>query len=200
MKRRVQDFIKKEELTFEDEDIPNVNGDPLPNHGGPRVNAMENSQQMQVKRNVRDVHIPMKLVHEVLAKVGRLEGRQKKEKKTKDQEKCFYQYHGSTTDHAIQECPDFLEFIQEMMNEGELEFCGKVEEQNVSVLLKEEALKPLTIFYRGGGQQATKKAPRLPIPRLVVKVPAPFRYTSDKAVPWNYLSQAVMQEPHAVAE
>ena len=84
-----------------------------------------------------------------------------------------------------------------MMNEGELEFCGKVEEKNVSVLLKEEAPKPLTIYYRGGGQQATMEAPRLPTPKLVVKVPAPFRYTSNKAVPWNYSSQAVMQEPQS---
>ena len=82
-----------------------------------------------------------------------------------------------------------------MMNEGELEFCGKVEKQNVSVLLKEEAPKPLTIFYQWGGQKVMKEAPHLPTPRLVVKVPAPFRYTSDKAVPWNYSSQAVMQEP-----
>ena len=62
------------------------------------------------------------------------------------------------------------------MNEGELEFCGKVEEQNVSVLLKEEAPKPLTIYYRGGGQQATKEAPRVPTPRLVMKVPTLFFY------------------------
>ena len=75
-----------------------------------------------------------------------------------------------------------------------MKFCGKMEEQNVSVLL-EEAPKPLTIFYRGGGQQATKEAPRLPTPRLVVKVPTPFRNTSDKVVPWNYMSQAVIQEP-----
>ena len=81
-----------------------------------------------------------------------------------------------------------------MMNEGELEFYGKMEEQNVSVLLKEEAPKPLIIYYRGGGQQATKKAPRVPTPRLVVKVPTPFCYTSDKTVPWNYSSQAIMQE------
>ena len=86
------------------------------------------------------------------------------------------------------------------MNEGELEFCGKVEEQNVSVLLKDEASKSLTIYYRGGGQQATKEASRLPTPRLVVKVQAPFRYTSDKTVPWNYLSQVVIQEPQAVAK
>ena len=159
------------------------------------MNTIERDQEMQVKRNVKDVRMPMKLVHEVLIKAGILEGCQRKEKEAKDQEKCFYQYHGSTTGHAIQECPDFLELIQKMMNEGELEFCGKMEEKNVSVLLKEEAQKLLTIYYRGGGQQAMKEAPRPPAPRLVVKVPAPFRYTSDKAVPWNYLSQVVMQEP-----
>ena len=80
-----------------------------------------------------------------------------------------------------------------------MEFYGKMEEQNVSVLL-EKTPKPLTIFYRRGGQQATKEAPRLPTPKLVVKVPAPFRYTSDKAVPWNYSSQAVIQEPRAVVK
>ena len=69
-----------------------------------------------------------------------------------------------------------------MMNEGELEFCGKMGEQNVNVLLKEEASKPLIIYYRGGGQQAVKEAPRVPTPRLVVKVAAPFDYTNDKAV------------------
>ena len=70
----------------------------------------------------------------------------------------------------------------------------------MSVLLKEEAPKPLVIYYRGGGQQAMKEAPHVPTPKLVVKVPAPFRYTSDKTVPWNYSSQAVVQEPQAAVE
>ena len=70
----------------------------------------------------------------------------------------------------------------------------------MNVLLKEEAPKPLTINYRGGGQQAMRNAPRPPAPRLGVKVPAPFRYTSDKAMPWNYLSQTVIQESRATAE
>ena len=69
----------------------------------------------------------------------------------------------------------------------------------MSVLL-EEAPKPLTIFYRGKGEQAMKKAPRLPTPRLVVKVPTPFLYANDKAVPWKYTSQAIIQEPQAVAK
>ena len=65
LKRRVQDLIKRGELTFENENIPNVNGNLLPNYGGPRMNAVESSQEMQVKRNVRDVRMPMKLVHDV---------------------------------------------------------------------------------------------------------------------------------------
>ena len=89
LKRRVQDLIKKGELTFEDEDIPDVNRNPLPNHGGPRINAIESSEEMQVKRSVEDVRMPMKLVHEVLVKVGRLEGCQRKKEKARDQEKCF---------------------------------------------------------------------------------------------------------------
>ena len=86
-----------------------------------------------------------------------------------------------------------------MMNEGEIEFCGRIEEQNVSVLL-EEVRKPLTIFYRGGGQQTAKETLHVPTPKLVVKVPAPFRYASDKAMPWNYTSRTVTPEPQAVAE
>ena len=164
------------------------------------INAIENSEEIQVKRSIKDVCMPMRLVHEVLVKAGRLGGCLRKEDEAKDQEKYFCQYHMSVTGHVIQECPDFLKLIQEMMNEGELEFCGKMEEQNVSVLLKEEAPKPLIIYYRRGGQQATKEAPRVPTPRLLIKVPAPFGYTNDKAVPWNYSSQAIVQEPQAAVK
>ena len=101
--------------------------------------------------------------------------------------------------HFIQECLEFLEMIQEMMDGGKIEFCGKTKEQNVSVLL-EEVRKPLTVFYRGGGQQAAKETSQAPTPKLVIKVPTPFRYTSDKAVPRNYTSQTVTPVPQAVVE
>ena len=94
MKRKVHDLIKKGELTFEDKDIPDVNINPFLNHRGSRVNAVESSEEMQVKRSVKDVCMPMKLVHEFLVKAGRLEGHQRKEEETKDQEKCFCQYMG----------------------------------------------------------------------------------------------------------
>ena len=71
-------------MTFEDEDISNVNGNPLPNHKGSRVNAIESDQEMQVKRKVKDVRMPMKLMYKVLVKTNRLEGCQRKEEETKD--------------------------------------------------------------------------------------------------------------------
>ena len=55
LKRRVQDLIKKRELTFEDGDIPNVNRNPLPNHGGPKVNVVKSNEEMQVKRSVKEM-------------------------------------------------------------------------------------------------------------------------------------------------
>ena len=134
LKWRVSEFIKKGELTFKDEDIPNVNGNRLPNHGRHKVNAVEDGQDLQVKKDVKDVHMPMRLVYEALVKVGRLKGEQGKEEGEIDQEKCYCRYHGEAMGHPIQECPEFLEIIQEMVNKGEIEFCGKTKEQNVSVL------------------------------------------------------------------
>ena len=118
--------------------------------------------------------MPMVLVYEALVKAGWLESRQEKEEEIEDQEKCFCQYHGRTVYHSIQECQEFLKLIQEMMNEGEMEFCGKMEEQNVGILI-EETPKPVTIFYREGGQQASNEMPYFPTFRLVVKILALFR-------------------------
>ena len=44
---------------------------------------------MQVKRDVKDVCMPMGLVYEALVKAGRLKGGQGKEEEEMNQEKCF---------------------------------------------------------------------------------------------------------------
>ena len=161
LKWRVSEFIKKGELTFEDEDISNVNGNPLLNHGGHKVNAVEDSENLQVKKDVQDVRMPMRLVHEALVKAGRLKGRQEKEEEEMSQEKAYCQYHDKVMGHSIQECPEFLKMIQEMMNEGEIEFCEKIKEQNVSVLL-EEVRKPLTVSIEGEVNKHQRRYLRLP--------------------------------------
>ena len=83
MKQKVQDLIKRGELIFEDEDISNINENPLSNHGGPKVNTVKSSQEMQGKRNVKDVRMPMKLVHEILARWANYKVAKRKKKKQK---------------------------------------------------------------------------------------------------------------------
>ena len=61
-----------------------MNRNPFPNHGGPRINAIESSEEVQVKRSVKDVRMHMKLVHEVLVRASRLESSQRNEEEMRD--------------------------------------------------------------------------------------------------------------------
>ena len=65
-------------------------------------------------------------------------------------------------------------------------------------VLQGETPKSITIFYRRGGQQAPAKAFIYLTLRVMIKVPTPFRYASDKVVLWNYTNQVVSQESQAV--
>ena len=48
------------------------------------MNAVEDSQDLQVKRDAKDVCMPMRLVYEALIKAGRLKDVQGKEKEKMD--------------------------------------------------------------------------------------------------------------------
>ena len=76
-------------------------------------------------------------------------------------------------DHSIQDYQEFLGLVQEMMNEGKIEFYKEIKGQAVNVL-QGETSKPIIIYYRDGGQQAPTKAPIHPIPKVLIKVPALF--------------------------
>ena len=84
-----------------------------------------------------------------------------------------------------------------MMDEGRIEFCGKMEERAINIL-HDEVPKPVTIFYRERGQQVIGGLPYFSTPKLVVKVPTPFSYKSDKSVPWNYTNQIITLEPQII--
>ena len=98
---------------------------------------------------------------------------QERKKENKDREKQYCLYHKRSVGHSIQDCQEFLGLVQEMMNEGKIEFCKKVEGQAMNVLQKETP-KLVIIYYRGGDQQTLAKAPVYPIPKVVIKVPTPF--------------------------
>ena len=197
LKRRVHDFIKAGALAFDNEGIPDVNRNPLLDHQRPKVNAVENDPELLVEKDARAVRMSMGMVYDVLLKVGMLEEEQEKKEEKEDQKMEHCLYDKGFVGHSIQVCQDFLELVQEMMNEGVMVFCKEIKRQVVNVL-QGKILKSIIIYYQGGGQQAPAKAPIHPIPKVVIKVLAPFQYSSDKAISWNYTNQVTSQEPQAI--
>ena len=82
LKYRVQALIKGGYLDFLDEPDPNVIKNLFANHAEPKVNAITKKQSQKIKTNVEEVKAPIKVIYEVLVKVGFLElGKVEQEKK-----------------------------------------------------------------------------------------------------------------------
>ena len=73
LKRRVHDLIKVGALAFDNEDIPNVNRNPMPDHQRPKVNAVESDLELLVEKDARAVHMSMETVYEALLKARMFE-------------------------------------------------------------------------------------------------------------------------------
>ena len=101
LKRRVHDLIKVGALTFEDEDVLNVNGNPLPDHGRPKINTVESSLELLVEKDVRAVCMLMETVFETLLKAGMLDKEQEKKEEKKDREGQYCLYHKGSVGHSV---------------------------------------------------------------------------------------------------
>ena len=73
LKRRVHDLIKARALAFNNEDIPDVNKNPLLDHQRLKVNAVESNPELLIEKDARVVRMSMKMVYEALLKAGMLE-------------------------------------------------------------------------------------------------------------------------------
>ena len=71
-------------MAFNDEDIPDVNRNPLPDHQRPKVNAVESDPKLLVEKDARAVRMSMETMYEALLKVGILEEEQEKKEEKKD--------------------------------------------------------------------------------------------------------------------
>ena len=132
LKRRVHDLIKAGALAFDDDDVPDINRNPLPDHQRPKINAIDSDPKLQIEKDAKAVRMPIKTVYEALFKAKMLDEEQKK-KESEDREGQYYQYHQKPMGHSIQDCQDFLELVQELMDEGRIEFCKEVKGQAVNV-------------------------------------------------------------------
>ena len=80
LKRRVHDLMKAGALAFDDEDIPDVNRNPLTDHQRPKVNAVESDLELLVEKDATAIRMSMKTVYEALLKAEMLEEEQEKKK------------------------------------------------------------------------------------------------------------------------
>ena len=134
LKWRVHNLIKAGTLAFDDEDVPDVNRNPLSDHQRPKINAIENDPELRIEKNVEAICMLMETVYKALLKEDMLGEEQEKKEKNEDGGGQYCQYHKRSVGHSIQDCQEFLGLVQEMMNEGKMEFCKEVEGQAVNVL------------------------------------------------------------------
>ena len=109
-KRKVQSLIEVRWLTFE-EDQPNVKTNPLVNHGGGAVNAV-NLGRPRRSKPLKDVATPRRFIYEALQKGGVIprDGHEK--------DSCLMHPDAS---HNMEACLTVGDLLQQMINQGRLE-------------------------------------------------------------------------------
>ncbi|KAH1193294.1 Xyloglucan endotransglucosylase/hydrolase 2 [Glycine max] len=173
LKYKVQHLMDAGWLTFQ-EDRPNVRTNPLANHGGGAVNAVESDRPHRSKP-LRDVATPRRFIFEALQKGGVIPHSGCKE------DSCLLH---SGEMHDMETCLEVEELLQRMIDQGRLEVGieGK-EEQHICMQSTEGSgvakPEPLVIYFT---KSAASQKPGHP---LMAK-PVPFPYQNSHAVPWRY--------------
>ncbi|KAL5191316.1 hypothetical protein HKD37_04G010609 [Glycine soja] len=173
LKYKVQHLIDVGWLTFQ-EDRPNVRTNPLANHGGGAVNAVESDRPRRSKP-LKDVATPRRFIFEALQKGGVIPHNGCKE------DSCLL--HSSEL-HDMETCLGVEELLQRMIDQGRLEVGSEGrEEQHICMQSTDGSSvakpKPLVIYFTKG------TASQKPGHPLAAK-PVPFPYQNSHAIPSRY--------------
>ncbi|XP_050897461.1 uncharacterized protein LOC127104315 [Lathyrus oleraceus] len=172
LKHRVRELIESKILSFKDMG-PNVKSNPLPPHGDPAVNAIEDASTVVMVEKVEDVKTPLAAFHARLVEAGLINVNHD------NCEECATYPRG---------CQVVRDNIQNLMDEGVLQISSAVKNEDVLVIDPCFNLpKPVEIPY-----YSRKMAPENSHPSPVeICMPTPFPYESTKVVPWKYEITAV---------
>ena len=69
--------------------------------------------------------MPMETVYKALLKADAFDEEQEKKRENEDEEWQYCQYHKRPVGHSIQDCQDFLDLVQGLMDEGRIDFAKK---------------------------------------------------------------------------
>jgi len=173
LKFKVQSLIDSEWLTFQ-EQKPSVDKNPLTGHANTTVNVVMEEESLSLVRSVTEIKKPLNEAFGAICQAGLFKYRYRPE------DKC--EFHAST-EHFVDECAEFKDFVQDLIDRNILQVSHQRKEGEV--LVGEEWIpqrpKPLVI-------QFTKPINSMPSGRqpLVIQTPSSFPYKDGKAVPWKY--------------
>ncbi|XP_058752438.1 uncharacterized protein LOC131625608 [Vicia villosa] len=172
LKNKVQDLLDQKIIQFTP--TPNIVNNPMPAHGGSGVNAIE-SEEISVVSDVSCLTFPLVSVKQHLINSGIFPGC------GVDCEKCKSQPEG---------CDDLKGMVQKLIDEGPLQFYrrlrnAKRNDGEVSVIsIPYEPVAPICIQVP---IQMPFSIPYEEQPAaLMIAVPGPIPYESEKAIPWHY--------------
>ncbi|XP_050909048.1 uncharacterized protein LOC127122809 [Lathyrus oleraceus] len=167
LKHRVRELIESKILSFKDMG-PNVKNNPLPPHGDPVVNAIEDASVGVTVDKMDDVKTPLAAFHARLVEAGLINVNHE------NCEECATYPKG---------CQVVRDNIQDFMDKGVLQTSSVA--KNEDVLVIEPCFnfpEPVEIPYYSGGVVPvnSKSSP------VEIFMPTPFPYESTKDVPWKY--------------
>ncbi|KAA0061241.1 uncharacterized protein E6C27_scaffold455G00760 [Cucumis melo var. makuwa] len=202
LKAKVQSLVKAGWLRFKKTgEEPDVNQNPLPNHEGPSINAVDTFIQRH-KNKVSDVATSMKTLFQILHGAGYLSPRFNNDDREKigctNNEQCLF--HPETNDHSIEDCCEFKNEVQKLMD-SKILLIGQMSMQEIEVNMITNASsnektsnettfmwKPFVIHY----EEKPSIMSYIQKPKaMTVEIPGPFAYKDNHAVPWKYECQFI---------
>ncbi|XP_052490762.1 uncharacterized protein LOC128043011 [Gossypium raimondii] len=184
-KKVVERFIKMGIVKFDNPSGPNVAGNPLPNLSDKGVNTIIKNEGRRIKDDIAEVNTPLKWVWRQMINGGLI----KQESKERPEGiKKYCEFH-TKEDHDIQNCTEFRDMEQNLMNNKELEFYEEIKGlEEGEVYASEEGPTekaqnyPVVIILRPRNTGSGIKL----APRVIIQKPVAFHYQDSKKVPWNY--------------
>ncbi|XP_052878849.1 uncharacterized protein LOC128285384 [Gossypium arboreum] len=186
-KKVVERLIKVGIVRFDDLAMPNVAGNPLPNHTDQGVNGISEGKNKKIKCKVAKVKTPLRQVRREMVMRGLIAldlGRESKE------EMNYCEFHNEVG-HEIQKCVEFRALVQNMMNNKEIEFYEETKNpvegdicasEGESTVQNQTVNYPVVIISRPKNNEARVQLP----PRVIIQIPTVFPYKDSKRVQWNY--------------
>ncbi|XP_050890018.1 uncharacterized protein LOC127095358 [Lathyrus oleraceus] len=172
LKHKVRELIESKILSFKDMG-PNVKNNPLPPHGDPAVNAIEDASTVVMVEKVEDVKTPLAAFHARLVEAGLV---------NVDHDNC------EECATYPKGCQVVRDNIQDLMDKGVLQISSAVKNEDVLVIEPCFNLpEPVEIPYYSGGVVPVNSKPS----PVEICMPTPFPYESTKVVPWKYEITAV---------